>query len=298
MRSKLFVPASRPELFGKALAGPADGVCFDLEDAVAEQRKPAARDALREWLASENRLTAGKILIVRVNAVSSPHFVEDLACAAHPAVHWLNLPKPESPDEVRAAADALARAEREQGIERPLGLLLNIETPQALRLAPALAGAHPRVVGLQLGLGDLFEPLGIDRREVAAVAPVMMAVRLAAATAGVFAYDSAFADLGDHEGFSAEAALARRLGFLGKSCVHPSQVALANQVFQPSTAEIAHCLRVIASAAGAQAQGRGAWVVDGKMIDAPFLQRAQAVVASAQQLGLLTATSTAHHKPL
>jgi citrate lyase subunit beta/citryl-CoA lyase len=286
MRSKLFVPGSRPELFAKAAASDADGICLDLEDAVVESRKAEARDAVRGFLMT-GAANRGKVWIVRVNGLDTPHFAADIAAVAHPGVHVVNLPKPESPADVQAAAEALERAERDNGVATPIGLLLNIETPKALRAASALAAAHPRVVGLQMGLGDLFEPLGIDRREPSAVRQAMFAVRMAAGEAGVYAYDSAFANVRDVDGFREEAALSRRMGFLGKSCIHPSQVGLANEVFRPTDAEIAHSLKVVEAADTAKAGGIGAYVVDGRMIDAPFEARARAVMASARRLGLV-----------
>lgn len=286
MRSKLFVPGSRPELFAKALASGADAISIDLEDAVVEERKAEARERVREWLRSRTD-TTGPLVIVRVNAMDTPHFEADIAAVVQPGLDILNLPKPQSADDVRAAAQAIERAERANGVARPVRLLLNIETPRALREAASIAGASDRVMGLQVGLGDLFEPLGVDRRENAAVQQVLFAVRLAAAEAGVDAYDGAFANVKDTEGYVAEARLARRLGLAGKTCIHPSQVALANEAFRPSDAEIAHAVRVTRAAAEADASGTGAFLVDGRMIDKPFLQRARVVVAIAERLGLL-----------
>lgn len=286
MRSKLFVPGSRPELFGKALAGAADAISIDLEDAVAEARKAEARAVVGAWL-RERPAVGNKLVIVRVNAMDTPHFEADLEAVVQPGLQVLNLPKPESAQQVRAACDALLRAERRNGVAEPVRLLLNIESPRALRDAAAIAAADARVMGLQVGLGDLFEPLGIDRREQAAVQQVLLAVRLAAGEAGVAAYDGAFADVRDTDGFLAEAQLARRLGLAGKTCIHPSQVALANAAFRPTDAEIAHALKVSEAAAEADARGLGAYVVDGRMIDRPFLQRSRAVVELARRLGLL-----------
>ena len=287
MRSKLFVPGTRPELFAKALSGAADGVCFDLEDAVSEPRKGEARDAVRQLLRGDGVAASGKTVIVRVNAMDTPHFADDIAAVAQPGVNLINLPKPESPAHVRAAVEAIERAEQANGVHTPIGLLLNIEAPTALRTASQLGLAHPRVAGLQLGLGDLFEPLGIARREPAAIQQAMFAMRIAAGEAGVYAYDGAFADIRDAEGFRAEAMLSRNLGFLGKTCIHPSQIAIANEVFRPTDEEIAHACKVVEAARDADANGVGAYVVDGKMIDIPFVIRARAIVANARSLGLL-----------
>jgi citrate lyase subunit beta / citryl-CoA lyase len=287
MRSKLFVPGSRPELFPKALSGPADALSFDLEDAVAEARKGEAREQVRALLGSPEARASGKTLIVRVNAIDTPHFEADVAAVVCEGVHLVNLPKAESPEQVRAAAAAIEAAERANGVIRPVRLLLNIESPRGLREAAVMALAHQRVAGLQLGFGDLFEPLGIARRDTANVHAAMFAMRMAAGEAGVFAYDAAFADVKDAEGYLAEAGMARRLGYLGKSCIHPSQVALAHQVFRPPQAEIERALRIVEAAREAEARGLGAYMVDGRMVDGPFVRGAEAVLADARRLGLL-----------
>jgi citrate lyase beta subunit len=287
MRSKLFVPGSRPELFAKAVASQADAISIDLEDAVEESRKVEARAAVSSFLNSRQPGADGKVMIVRVNAPSTPHFDADLQAIVGPALDLANLPMAESPQDVSAAAEAFSCIERARGIEKPIGLLVNIETPRALRLAAEIAKAAPRVVGLQLGFGDLFEPLGIDRSHAAAVEQVQLTLRLAAGEAGVWAYDSAYANVKDVDGYRREAEIARRLGFVGKSCIHPSQIALANEVFRPTDREIAHALRVVAASEEAKRKGIGAYMVDGRMVDAPFARRAEDIVALAGRLGLL-----------
>ncbi len=286
MRSKLFVPASRPELFAKALAGDADALSFDLEDAVQESRKADARGILEAFLREAAERPPGKILIVRVNGLTTRHFEADLAAVARPGVDMINLPKPESAEDVRAAAAALARVEAERGIGRPIGILANVESPRGLRLALEIATAHPRVVGLQLGLGDLFEPFGIDRADARAVHAMQLAVRVAAAEAGIWACDTVYGAVADPEGFAREAEAARRLGFIGKSCIHPTQVPLANAVFRPTDTEIASARRVVEAARAAERNGVGAFLVDGRMIDIPFVTRAEAILAAARRLGL------------
>ncbi|WP_415909599.1 HpcH/HpaI aldolase/citrate lyase family protein [Oleiharenicola sp. Vm1] len=277
MRSKLFVPASRPELFPKALASAADSLSFDLEDAVAEEHKDAARQNLAAALASPEFAASAKIMIARVNAPDTPHFAADLAAVVHPRLDYVNLPKVDSAADIRAASAALAALEQARGLDRRIALLANIETPRALRCAAEIAAADPRVVGLQLAFADLLEPLGIDRTNAAVVQQLQLALRLAAGEANVWAYDAAYGAIKDADGFRAEAVGAKRLGFLGKSCVHPSQIAIANEVFQPSAAEIDFARRVV-EAASTRA---GAFALDGRMIDAPFIRRAHAVLAAA-----------------
>ncbi len=281
MRSKLFVPGSRPELFPKALAGQADGLSFDLEDSVLETAKAEARRLVAQALQLPESAASKKIIIVRVNGLATPHFEADLAAVVGPSLDLLNVPKVESADDIRIVAKTLARLESERGLTRPIGILANVESPRGLRFAAEIAGADPRVTGLQVGFADLLEPLGIDRTDAAAIHQLQLAVRLAAGEAGIWACDAVYANFKDADGFRTEAVAAKRLGYIGKSCIHPSQIALANDVFRPTDQEIAFAQRVVAAAGQASA---GAFTVDGRMIDAPFLKRARAVLAIARQL--------------
>ena len=291
MRSKLFVPGSRPELFDKALASEADGLSFDLEDAVAESKKADARKTLQQWMQMPAVVSSKKSIIVRVNAMDTSYFAEDISSVVQPGLNIINLPKPASVAAVLDAVKAIEQAERNNGVnlkgDHPVRLLLNIETPSALRTAFELASAHPRVMGLQLGLADLFEPIGISRTGLFAIRYAMMQVKFAAAEAGIDAFDGAYADIKNTEGFIAEAQFAASIGFAGKSCIHPSQITLTNAAFRPSDAAIAHALRVVAAAQEADAKGMGAYVVDGKMIDPPFFKSAQTLVTTARRLGLI-----------
>jgi len=276
VRCKLFVPGSRPELFAKAMAGEADALSFDLEDAVDESRKDEARKHVADFLRSlpSDRT---KVVIVRVNGVDTPHFERDIEAIRGPGLDYVNLPMVETAEDVRRSA----------AVTRDLHLMANIETAKGLRNAAEIAGAHPSVKGLQLGFGDLLEPLGIDRYNPVVVLQIQLAVRLAAGEAGVFAYDSAMANVKDTAFLRQETETARKLGFLGKSAIHPSQVAIINEVFRPSEAEIAHSVKVVASARENVAKGVGAWTVDGKMVDAPFVVRAENILATARKLGLI-----------
>jgi citrate lyase subunit beta/citryl-CoA lyase len=283
MRSKLFVPGSRPELFAKALNGPADAISIDLEDAVLESRKADARNEVRKFLQDGASDAPGKLIIVRVNDMGTPHFAEDLAAVVAPALYAVNLPKLESAADVERAAAMMDHLERQGKVEPgSLRILANIESPRGLRNAAAIATASPRIVGLQIGFGDLFEPLSIDRTDTLALHQVQFAVRLAAGEAGVPCYDGAYANVANQEGYRAEAEQARRLGYAGKSCIHPSQVPLANAVFRPTAAETGFAERVLEAWKDAEARGLGAITVEGRMIDKPFVARAYAILAAAK----------------
>jgi citrate lyase subunit beta/citryl-CoA lyase len=275
-RSKLFVPASRPELFPKALNSQADVVCFDLEDSVLPEQKAQARQNLQQFLSSDP--PEYPALMVRVNHVTSPYFREDMAAAVAPDISVISLPKVEDAAEIAETASALLALEKQSGVVRPIGILATIESPRGLRMAKEIAQADKRVMGLQLGLADLFEPLGIASSDRTAVQYVRLRLRLAAGEVGIPCFDSAFADFQDQEGFTSEAQAARTLGFAGKSCIHPCQLADANRIFSPEEEEIDWARRIVDAAQSANA---GVFAVDGRMVDAPFLKRAHAILALA-----------------
>jgi citrate lyase subunit beta/citryl-CoA lyase len=282
MRSKLFVPGSRQELFAKAAASSADALSFDLEDAVTPDRKAEARAAVGAWLQSSVQ-GGRKINIVRTNGLSSGMFEKDLQAIVGPGLDVLNLPMVESGDDVHDAAKALRRFESAAGVERRIGILANIETPRGVRLAAEIATADPHLIGLQIGYADLFEPFGVSRSDGHAVNHIRITVRLAAAEARLPAYDGAFAIVSEPGQFRMECEAARNLGLAGKSCIHPSQVPIANECFMPRPSEVDWARRVLAAAKEAAEKGVGAFVVDGQMIDEPFVAGARAIVALAEQ---------------
>lgn len=280
MRSKLFVPGSRPELFEKALASEADAISFDLEDAVAYESKGSARSAVQAFIQQRSDARS-KLLIVRTNALHSEFFTDDLAAVVRAGLDVVNVPKVEGPEDIVEIASRLGAIERDHALATPLGILATIETPRGVRLAASIAAADCRVVGLQIGFGDLFEPLGIQRSEAGAANAIRLAVRLAAAEAGRPAYDGAFVGVDDPEAFRRECEAARRYGLAGKSCIHPSQIEAVNDVFRPNAAEIAWAERIVGVAEAMLAKGVGAFMVDGVMVDGPFIDRARAVLTLA-----------------
>jgi len=282
MRSKLFVPGSRPELFDKAFISNADAISIDLEDAVPEASKANARLDVVRFLGSTVR-TSEKSIVIRINQLRSPYFEADLEALVGLDFDIINLPKAESAADIAALAELIDKLETQRDHRRPLRILANIESPRGLRSAADIALASPRVMGLQIGYGDLFEPLGIGRRHAGALEHVQLAVRFAAAEASIAAYDGAFPDIGDKKGFAEEARRAKALGFQGKSCIHPVQIEAANEAFQPSGSEVAFSRKVVNAWREAAIMGRGAIVVDGIMIDAPYAAKAEAVLMEAQR---------------
>jgi citrate lyase subunit beta/citryl-CoA lyase len=285
MRSKLFVPASSPALFPKALASEADAICFDLEDGVLPERKAEARHTLREYFSSG--FHTEKMIMVRVNHVRSAFFAEDLSAVVSPAVSLLVLPKVEDTSEIKDAASALSVLEMERKVERPIAIAATIESPRGMRLAREIAESEDRVVALQIGLADFFGPLGIEQSDTFAAHQVRLRLRLSASEAGVPCFDSAYPDIEDETGLVREANMARSLGFAGKSCIHPRQVAFANRIFSPQPEEIAWSLRILEAGREAAMAGAGAFKLDGRMIDKPFILRAEAILELAKKLHLL-----------
>lgn len=269
MRSKLFVPGARPDLFGKALKTAADAISFDLEDSVPVDGKAAARARVFEFLASGAARASKKKMIVRINALDTPFALDDFSAFSQRELCIINLPKAETPEDVVTAATLTSAP-----------LLVNIETPGGLRRAAEIGAAHPQVLGLQVGLNDLFARLGIDRSNRDHARTALWQVRLAAAETGCFAFDGAWPDIADEAGFRAEAELSRGLGFLGKSCIHPRQVPLANAIFDGADM-LEQAQRLLEAAEVAAARGHGAFSFEGRMVDQPEIERAKETLRTA-----------------
>lgn len=211
-------------------------------------------------------------------------FEADVEAIVGPGVDIINVPKVESSDDVGKAMGAIARAEKRQGLDGKIRLLANIETPKGLRHAAEIAATDSRVMGLQIGFKDLLSRWGIDSRDSGAQQFVRLQVRLAAAEGGIAAYDGAFTEIKQLDAFRAEAENAKRMGFAGKTCIHPSQVPIANEVFTPRPEEIAYAEKVLAGAREAAEGGAGVFTLDGQMIDEPILAQARAIMALAAKM--------------
>lgn len=286
MRSKLFVPGSRPEFFEKAMRSAADALTLDLEDGVAPELKPTARRAISDFLKGIGS-DHGKLMVVRTNPVYDPHFDDDIDAIVGAGLDLINLPKVESAEDVERAVMKIQVAEARRGLGKRIKLLANVESPKGLRFAYEIAACDTRIAGLQFGVADLFAPLRIERH-AAAMGPVRFAIKMAAAEAGVPAYDTVWTDVPDRAGYERDARDALAMGFLGKSCIHPTQVDIANRVFSPTEKQVAWAQKVLAAGALPENTGKGAFTVDGQMVDEPFFREARATVELAKRLRLIS----------
>jgi citrate lyase subunit beta / citryl-CoA lyase len=260
-RSYLYVPGNRPDRFDKACAAGADAVIVDLEDAVPPAEKEAARAALASWLSPD------KAVLVRVNAAGSEWFVRDLAACDAAGVTGVILPKAEKVDE---GAVSLCR-------RRGIALFPLIETASGMAQAESVA-ATPCVQRLMFGTIDFQFELGIDG-DGDELLPFRSRLVLASRLAGIQSpVDGPCTSWEDTELLIADSRRARRLGFGGKLCIHPKQVATVNAAFSPSEAEIAWAHKVLHAA---KRSGGAAVAVDGRMIDRPVILKAEQIARQA-----------------
>jgi citrate lyase subunit beta/citryl-CoA lyase len=274
-RSYLYVPGDRPDLVAKAVErGQADALIIDLEDAVPPSRKAAARQAVREVLAT-GVAAEGPELWVRVNP--GPVGLDDIAAVLAPGVRGFCLAKAEAADVVTAARHC-AQLEEERGVGEPGTVLMPLlETATAILDVGHLA-MSARVGALQVGESDLAAELGWVSDGVG-LEHVRVAIALAAAAAflapPIAPVDPRF---GDAEGFRARTLAFKDLGYGGRACIHPAQVAVVNEVFTPSDEEVADARTVVAAFEAALGSGTGVLAQDGAMVDAATVRQARRIL--------------------
>lgn len=272
IRSLLYVPASSPKFIAKAHERGADAVILDLEDAVAPADKVLARAALAEAVPSVGR--NGAKVFVRLNA--EPELQRaDAEAAVRAGAFGLYLAKARDPEAIKQLADFIAPIEAEMGRGETQFVAL-IEDPGAVLDARPIARA-PRILALTSGGEDIATAMGAEPTPEVLRLPKLL-IHYAAKAEGKLSFGMlrAITDYTDLEGIAASAKEARSFGFDGSSCVHPSAVALLNAGFGASADELAWAGRVVAAADETEA---GAFTVDGKMVDAPIVARARAILA-------------------
>ena len=277
LRSALYMPAANQRAMDKARELPVDAVVFDLEDAVAPEKKAEAREQLVAQLHAGGY--GPRQLVARCNALATPWGEDDIRALAATPVATLCLPKVEAVQQLHAVAALL------EELQRPdMALWAMIETPAGVANVEAIAG-HGRVTALLMGTTDLAYELRLppdpSRSGLQyALGRCMMAARLA----GITALDGVYLDIRNEDGLRAVCEQGRALGFDGKTLIHPGQIAATNEVFGPSEEAVTHARRLLACWDEAAAQGKGVAVLDGKLIETMHVDEARRVLDAAAHI--------------
>jgi len=283
-RSILYVPVNVSRFVEKAPHAGADAIQLDLEDSIA----PDAKDSARGMVAAvAHRLaSAGATVLVRINRPIAMA-VRDIEAAVGPDVQAISITKVASPDHVRLLDEVLSECEARRGMAHGhTRLLVMIETPQAFEAMREIAGASPRVAAMSLGAEDFALECGFTPGEDTLLLPKQMMV-IAARAAGVMpvGYIGSVVDFSDEVAFGAMVQRSRRFGFDAATCIHPKQVAIVNRMYGVSAGEAAQARRLVDESTRQLAAGRGAFQLDGKMVDAPLVARASRVLARYEAFG-------------
>lgn len=268
LRSVLYMPSSNAKAVEKAKTLPIDGVIFDLEDAVAPDAKPAAREAA--CAAVSSGAYGQRTLTIRVNGIGTQWHDDDLAAAAQSGPDGIVVPKVNSAEEVRSLVEAMERA----GAPAHTRLWAMVETPEAIFNVRELATASDRLAVLVMGTNDLVKELYAEH--VPGRAPLLTALSLsvlAARAAGIAVLDGVYNDVKDTDGFRAECRQGREMGFDGKTLIHPGQVEGANAAFAPSEQAVEDARGILQ--AWEDGQGSGVVTYNGRMIENLHVESAQ-----------------------
>ncbi len=280
-RSVLYMPAANVRALEKAKTIPADALIFDLEDAVSPDAKEAAR--VNAVAAAQSGDYGNREITIRCNGLATPWGADDVAAAARSGAAAVVIPKVNS----RAYLEEVDRLLVLAGAPPELTIWAMIETPTAILDIRTIAH-HDRVNVLVMGNNDLAKELRTGvLPERSPIVPHLAYALLGAREAGKVILDGVYNDVGDPEGFLAEARHGKAMGFDGKTLVHPSQVLPANDVWAPSADEVDFAERVIAAFDDARAAGQGVITVDGRMIEHLHVQNAQRILAVARAIAEL-----------
>ncbi|BBZ38273.1 HpcH/HpaI aldolase/citrate lyase family protein [Mycobacterium conspicuum] len=283
-RSALYLPGNNARALQKGKTLPADVLIFDLEDAVGPDAKVDSRVRVCEAVASGSY--GAREIVVRINGLGTDWHDDDLAAVAGSGAHGVLVPKVETGQQVRDLAGALDRLAAPESLR----LWTMMETPRAFLRAEEIASASDRLAALVVGTNDLVNDL--HGLHVSGRAPVLTALSLSvlgARAAGKVVLDGVFNSIADEAGFRAEARQGREMGFDGKTLIHPSQVAPANEIFGPSHDELADARKIVAAYERAEAAGESVITVDGRMIESLHVRDAQRILALAELIAKLEA---------
>ncbi|MCB6346211.1 aldolase/citrate lyase family protein [Enterocloster lavalensis] len=285
-RSMMFLNCQKPGLIKDPYIYGADSIMLDLEDAVAENQKDAARYSLFHALREIDY--RGVERVVRINGLDTPHWREDIRVCVAGGADTIRIAKTERAQDVRVVEEAVTAAEEEFGV--PVGrtlLMAAIESTRGVLNALEICESSERLFGIALSGGDYTKDLqtvisgtGVE------LAGARQHMIIAARAAGVQCFDTVFTNLDDMEGFEREVRMIKMMGFDGKSLVNPRQIEIVHQIFTPTRKEIIFAEKVVREIDEKKAQGIGVFTVDGKMIDIAFYDGAMRTLRLAKASGV------------
>ena len=284
LRSVIFVPGNRANMLERAIDFKADVIMVDLEDSVPPGEKAAARDIAREWVPKLAR--GGRRVMVRLNALDTGLTKDELAAVIGPHLAGISIGKAETVWDLHHIGNIIGPLESVAGLPPgQIKIVPWIENARAVLTAYQLATASPRIEAIAFGAEDYTDDMGVHRTDAGEEIYFARAtVAVAARAARVGSLDTPFVGFRDPEGFRQDIEISRRLGYTGRFAIHPSQIEIINEMFSPSSEEVAYARRVVEAWDQAEAQGRGSLSLDGRMIDVPVVKRAQNLLALAERV--------------
>ncbi len=303
-RCQLFGPGSRPALFEKMAASVADVINLDLEDSVTPDDKPQARANIIQAIGDID--WGKKHLSVRINGLDTPFWyrdVVDLLEQAGERIDQIMIPKVGCAADVYAVDALVTAIEAAKGRQKRISLEVIIETAAGIAHVEDIAASSPRLQAMSLGAADFAASMGMQTTGIGGTQEnyymlkdggrhwpdpwhwATVAIVAACRTHGILPVDGPFGDFSDDEGFRAQARRSATLGMVGKWAIHPKQVALANEVFTPSAAQVAEAREILAAMAKAKTEGAGATVYKGRLVDIASIKQAEVIVRQAEMTG-------------
>ena len=285
-RTMMFLNAQKPGLIKDPYIYRPDSIMLDLEDAVAENQKDAARFSLYHALKTIDY--RGCERVVRINGLDTPYWKEDIRCAVAGGCDAIRIPKTERPEDVRTVEGRIGAAEKEFGIPEGRTLIMAaIESARGVMKALDICEASERLFGIALSGGDYTKDL---QTHITGTGIELMGARqnmiIAARAAGVQCFDTVYTNLDDMEGFRRDVETIHLMGFDGKSIINPRQITIVHEIFTPTTKDIIFAEKVVKEIDDKKARGIGVFTVDGKMIDIAFYDGARRIIALAKASGV------------
>lgn len=275
-RSLIFVPGNNSRFLEKAKTLPADIVCFDLEDSVPDPEKKKARNLIKNALKERKKYSPA--VYVRTNSPISGKIPTDLQEIVQKGIDGIVIPKVSNSKELAKIEKTISSLEKKRKL-KPIELLPSIESAEGVVNAYDIASSSKRVSALIFGVFDLLNDLGIEYVKQPEGAKYARAkIPVDAKAAGVLALDAIWQDIKDKQGLKNDCKIGKELGYSGKTIIHPDQISITHKSFHPNNTEIEWAKKVCATYIKSSKKGKGATVVDGKMIDEVHYKRAKALL--------------------